>query len=116
MSITWYVILVTHSNPTLQLRVSAIMSNSPYILVLDCDMYCNDPTSARQAMCFHLDPQISTSLAFVQFPQKYHNIGKDDIYDSQLRMYFKVHKVFGQIYVRGLHNYGRVMNAFLCWY
>ncbi|XP_052208166.1 cellulose synthase A catalytic subunit 4 [UDP-forming]-like isoform X4 [Diospyros lotus] len=72
------------------LRVSAIMSNSAYILVLDCDMYCNDPTSARQAMCFHLDPEISPSLAFVQFPQKYHNIGKADIYDSQLRLYFKV--------------------------
>ncbi|KAG5560300.1 hypothetical protein RHGRI_003557 [Rhododendron griersonianum] len=45
-----------------ELRVSAMISNSPYILVLDCDMYCNDPTSARQAMCFHLDPKISPSL------------------------------------------------------
>ncbi|KAI8566404.1 hypothetical protein RHMOL_Rhmol02G0037500 [Rhododendron molle] len=67
------------------LRVSAMISNSPYILVLDCDMYCNDPTSARQAMCFHLDPKISPSLGFVQFPQKFHNISKTDVYDSQLR-------------------------------
>ncbi|GAU32472.1 hypothetical protein TSUD_64230 [Trifolium subterraneum] len=70
------------------LRVSAVMSNSPYILVLDCDMFCNDPTSARYAMCFHLDPKISSSLAFVQFPQKFHNISKNDIYDSQLRSLF----------------------------
>ncbi|KAH1087728.1 hypothetical protein GYH30_019015 [Glycine max] len=28
------------------LRASSVMSNSPYILVLDCDMFCNDPTSA----------------------------------------------------------------------
>ncbi|XP_058200563.1 cellulose synthase A catalytic subunit 8 [UDP-forming]-like isoform X2 [Rhododendron vialii] len=72
------------------LRVSAMISNSPYILVLDCDMYCNDPTSARQAMCFHLDPKISPSLGFVQFPQKFHNISKTDVYDSQLRYVFKV--------------------------
>lgn len=72
------------------LRVSGIMTNSPYILVLDCDMYCNDPTSARQAMCFHLDPAISPSLAFVQFPQKFHNINKNDIYDGQLRKVFVI--------------------------
>ncbi|XP_004505391.1 cellulose synthase-like protein G2 [Cicer arietinum] len=70
------------------LRVSAVMSNSPYILVLDCDMFCNDPTSARYAMCFHLDPKLSSSLSFVQFPQRFHNISKNDIYDSQLRSIF----------------------------
>ncbi|KAE9597201.1 putative cellulose synthase (UDP-forming) [Lupinus albus] len=70
------------------LRVSSVMSNAPYILVLDCDMFCNDPSSARYAMCFHLDPKISSSLAFVQFPQKFHNISKNDIYDSQLRSLF----------------------------
>ncbi|KAL5851931.1 hypothetical protein ACOSQ3_007049 [Xanthoceras sorbifolium] len=67
------------------LRVSGVISNSPYILGLDCDMYCNDPSSARQAMCFHLDPKISTSLAYVQFPQKFHNVGEHDIYDGHLR-------------------------------
>ncbi|KAF8388200.1 hypothetical protein HHK36_026866 [Tetracentron sinense] len=69
----------------LQIRVSGIISNSPYILVLDCDMYCNDPTSAKQAMCFHLDPKISPSLAFVQFPQMFYNVSKNDIYDGQAR-------------------------------
>ncbi|KAL1535718.1 cellulose synthase-like protein G3 [Salvia divinorum] len=68
------------------LRVSGMMSNSPYILSLDCDMYCNDPTSARQAMCFHLDPKLSRNLAFVQFPQIFHNIRRNhDIYDGALR-------------------------------
>lgn len=71
-------------------RVSGVMSNSPYILVLDCDMFSNDPTSARQAMCFHLDPKISPSLAFVQFPQKFHNASKNDLYDSQMRSLFTV--------------------------
>ncbi|PQQ07349.1 hypothetical protein Pyn_06783 [Prunus yedoensis var. nudiflora] len=70
------------------LRVSGVISNSPYILGLDCDMHCHDPSSARQAMCFHLDPKISPSLALVQFPQKFHNISNNDIYDSQLRSIF----------------------------
>lgn len=74
----------------LQLRVSAVLSNSPYILMLDCDMYCNDPTSARQAMCFHFDPQMSSSLAFVQFPQTFHDISKNDIYDSEVRSAYTV--------------------------
>ncbi|KAK1592882.1 hypothetical protein Q3G72_031904 [Acer saccharum] len=67
------------------LRVSGIISNAPYVLVLDCDMYCNDPTSARQAMCFHLDPHMSRSLAFVQYPQIFYNVSKNDIYDGQAR-------------------------------
>ncbi|KAF7807005.1 cellulose synthase-like protein G2 [Senna tora] len=64
------------------LRVSAVMSNAPYFLALDCDMFCNDPTSARKALCFHLDPKISKSLAFVQFPHKFQNITNNDIYDN----------------------------------
>ncbi|KAI7980356.1 Cellulose synthase-like protein G2 [Camellia lanceoleosa] len=72
------------------LRVSGIMSNGPYVLVLDCDMYCNDPTSARQAMCFHLDPEISRFLAFVQYPQMFYNVSKNDIYDNQSRSTYKM--------------------------
>ncbi|KAL8525078.1 hypothetical protein ACS0TY_014614 [Phlomoides rotata] len=71
------------------LRVSGIMSNAPYALVLDCDMYCNDPTSAKQAMCFHLDPQFSDSLAYAQFPQIFYNVSKNDIYDGQARSAYK---------------------------
>ncbi|KAK1430407.1 hypothetical protein QVD17_13116 [Tagetes erecta] len=72
------------------LRVSSLISNSPYILGLDCDMYCNDKNSARQAMCFHLDPKLSSSLAFVQFPQTFHNVvGKHNIYEGDLRCIFK---------------------------
>ncbi|XP_073156436.1 cellulose synthase-like protein G2 isoform X2 [Henckelia pumila] len=71
--------------PIIELRASAMISNSPYILVLDGDMYCNDPTSARQAMCFYLDSKISQNLAFVQFPQKFHNISENDILDGSIR-------------------------------
>jgi cellulose synthase/poly-beta-1,6-N-acetylglucosamine synthase-like glycosyltransferase len=72
------------------MRVSGVLSNSPYILVLDCDMYSTDASSTRQAMCFNLDPNLSSSLAFVQFPQKFHMISKNDIYDIQFRSIFTV--------------------------
>ncbi|KAL8162758.1 hypothetical protein V2J09_014247 [Rumex salicifolius] len=72
------------------LRVSSVITNAPYVLMLDCDMYSNDPTSARQAMCFHLDPEISPSLAFVQFPQKFHNLTSNDIYGSRIRTTFDI--------------------------
>ncbi|KAK6161370.1 hypothetical protein DH2020_004751 [Rehmannia glutinosa] len=66
------------------LRVSAVISNAPYFLVLDCDMYCDDPSSARQAMCFYLDPKISPEIAWVQFPQKFRDMSEHDIYDGRL--------------------------------
>ncbi|KAF5950718.1 hypothetical protein HYC85_012711 [Camellia sinensis] len=91
------------------LRVSTMISNSPYILVLDCDMYCNDSSSARQAMCFHLDPKMSPSLAFVQFPQKFHNISKNDIYNCRIRSLFTnenlYYSLIKKIYVQGLYDY-----------
>ncbi|KAK9665738.1 hypothetical protein RND81_14G132700 [Saponaria officinalis] len=72
-------------------RVSGLISNAPYILKMDCDMCSNDPSSARQAMCFHLDPKLSKSLAYVQFPQRFYNVNKaNDIYDGQIRHIFEV--------------------------
>ncbi|MQL98190.1 hypothetical protein Taro_030896 [Colocasia esculenta] len=72
------------------LRVSSLISNAPYILALDCDMYPNNTMSARQAMCFHLDPRVSPLLAFVQFPQQFHSIPKNDIYCAELREPFRI--------------------------
>ncbi|KAI3707456.1 hypothetical protein L6452_25995 [Arctium lappa] len=71
------------------LRVSGVLSNASYMLVLDCDMYCNEPASAKQAMCFHLDPKLSGSLAFVQYPQIFYNVSQKDIYDGQGRSAYK---------------------------
>ncbi|CAN6200121.1 unnamed protein product [Urochloa humidicola] len=72
------------------LRVSALVSNAPYVLVLDCDMSCNSRTSALEAMCFHLDrsPPAPANLAFVQFPQMFHNLSASDIYANDLRYVF----------------------------
>ncbi|KAK4486998.1 hypothetical protein RD792_006313 [Penstemon davidsonii] len=79
------------------LRVSAIISNAPYFLVLDCDHYCSDPTSARQAMCFYVDPEISPKLAWVQFPQNFHSISDHDIYDGRLHYYWLGFRYFSVV-------------------
>lgn len=89
-----WLVHVTLHQLWLQLRVSGLISNGPYVLAVDCDMYCNDPSSAKQAMCFFLDPETSKYIAFVQFPQMFHNLSKKDIYDNQSRTAFKVNKHF----------------------
>ncbi|KAF2543327.1 hypothetical protein F2Q68_00029994 [Brassica cretica] len=52
------------------LRVSSVMTNSPIILTLDCDMYSNNPTTPLHALCYLSDPKINSGLGFVQFPQR----------------------------------------------
>ncbi|KAK4405840.1 Cellulose synthase-like protein G3 [Sesamum angolense] len=73
----------------LRLRVSAVITNAPYFLVLDCDMYCYNPLSARLAMCFYLDTKIAPKIAWVQFPQKFHNLSEHDIYGGSLNAIYK---------------------------
>ncbi|EOA12062.1 hypothetical protein CARUB_v10007966mg, partial [Capsella rubella] len=57
-----------------QLRVSGLMTNAPYMLNVDCDMYANEADVVRQAMCVFLqDSKQSNHCAFVQFPQEFYN-------------------------------------------
>ncbi|CAN6456151.1 unnamed protein product [Victoria cruziana] len=72
------------------LRVSSVMSNAPIVLNLDCDMYSNDPAAPYKALCFLLDPGLSTNLAFVQFPQIFHGINKNDIYSNEYKRLFQI--------------------------
>ncbi|GJR37353.1 cellulose synthase-like protein G3 [Tanacetum coccineum] len=67
------------------LRVSGIMTNAPIVLVQDCDMYSNDPETPLRALCYFLDPKVDPKLAFVQFPQRYHSINKNDIYANEFK-------------------------------
>ncbi|KAL9286919.1 putative cellulose synthase (UDP-forming) [Arabidopsis thaliana] len=56
------------------LRVSGLMTNAPYTLNVDCDMYANEPDVVRQAMCVFLqNSKNSNHCAFVQFPQKFYD-------------------------------------------
>lgn len=68
----------------MQIRVSSIISNSPIILNVDCDMYSNNSESLRDALCFLMDEEEGHRIAFVQYPQNFNNITKNDLYSNAL--------------------------------
>ncbi|MFS7942056.1 putative cellulose synthase (UDP-forming) [Helianthus anomalus] len=65
------------------LRVSGLMTIGKLVLVLDCDMYSNDPETPLRALCYFMDPNADPKLGFVQFPQRFDGINKNDIYASE---------------------------------
>ncbi|KAA0048283.1 cellulose synthase-like protein E1 isoform X1 [Cucumis melo var. makuwa] len=68
------------------LRVSSRISNGQILLNVDCDMYSNNSNAIRDALCFFMDEEKGHEIAFVQFPQKFDNVTKNDIYGSTLRV------------------------------
>ena len=72
--IQWY-----YSVFVLQIRVSATMTNAPVVLTLDSNMHSNDPQTPLRALCYLLDPDMDPNLGFVQFPQTFDGINKNDI-------------------------------------
>ncbi|KAK1300693.1 Cellulose synthase A catalytic subunit 2 [UDP-forming] [Acorus calamus] len=65
------------------IRVSAIISNAPYILNVDCDHYINNSKSLREAMCFMMDPVSGNKVCYVQFPQRFDGIDRHDRYSNR---------------------------------
>ncbi|KAM7269968.1 hypothetical protein ACFE04_029182 [Oxalis oulophora] len=65
-------------------RVSGLMTNAPYMLNVDCDMYVNNPQVVLHAMCFLLGSINDKESGFVQFPQKFYDGLKDDPFGNQL--------------------------------
>lgn len=78
----------------LQIRVSSKISDSPIILTIDCDHYSNNSKSVRDALCFFMDDKQSNNIAFVQFPQSFANITKNDLYGNSTRVIYEVKKTF----------------------
>lgn len=71
-------------------RASGILSNGPYILNVDCDHYFNNSCALLEAMCFMMDPKLSRKICFVQFPQRFDGIDKDDRYANRNVVFFDV--------------------------
>ena len=70
--------------------MSSKISNGPIILNVDCDMYSNNSQSIKDALCFFLDEEKGHETGFVQYPQYYDNITKNDLYDNSLNVINKV--------------------------
>ncbi|EPS66858.1 cellulose synthase, partial [Genlisea aurea] len=72
------------------IRVSAVLTNAPYILNLDCDHYVNNSKAIREAMCFLMDPQVGLDVCYVQFPQRFDGIDRSDRYANRNTVFFDV--------------------------
>ncbi|XP_022721717.1 cellulose synthase-like protein G3 isoform X2 [Durio zibethinus] len=73
------------------LRVSTIMTNAPIFLTQDCDMYSNDPQTPLRMLCYICDPAIERTLGFVQFPQRFRGINRDDTYGCEYKHLGEIH-------------------------
>ncbi|CAL5437785.1 unnamed protein product [Camellia sinensis] len=73
--------------------LSAIMTNAPIFLILDCDMYSNDHQTPHRMLCFFSDPKLRPNLGYVQFPQIFHGLNKDDIYACEFKRLFQINPV-----------------------
>ncbi|CAM6009904.1 unnamed protein product [Sphagnum balticum] len=70
-------------------RTSAIMSNGPFILNLDCDHYFFNSLALREAMCFFLD-RGGDRICYVQFPQRFEGVDPNDRYANHNTVFFDV--------------------------
>ncbi|KAI9115532.1 hypothetical protein K1719_013201 [Acacia pycnantha] len=66
------------------IRVSSKISNGKIIMNVDCDMYSNNSKSVRDALCFFMDEEKGHEIAFVQFPQNFVGVTKNDLYGSHM--------------------------------
>uniref|UniRef100_A0A7N0TTC7 Uncharacterized protein n=1 Tax=Kalanchoe fedtschenkoi TaxID=63787 RepID=A0A7N0TTC7_KALFE len=70
-------------------RASAVLSNGPFILNLDCDHYVYNSQALREGMCFMLD-RGGDRVAYVQFPQRFEGIDPSDRYANHNNVFFDV--------------------------
>ncbi|OVA02032.1 Cellulose synthase [Macleaya cordata] len=100
-------------------RVSAVLTNAPYILNLDCDHYVNNSQAVREGMCFMMDPQVGKGVCYIQFPQRFDGIDRSDRYANRNIVFFDVNMrgldgIQGPVYVgtgcmfnrQALYGYG----------
>ncbi|XP_058208031.1 cellulose synthase A catalytic subunit 4 [UDP-forming] [Rhododendron vialii] len=85
-------------------RVSAVLTNAPFMLNLDCDHYINNSKAVREAMCFLMDPQLGKKLCYVQFPQRFDGIDLHDRYANRNVVFFDINMkgldgIQGPVYV-----------------
>lgn len=68
-------------------RASAILSNGPFILNLDCDHYFYNSLAIREGMCFMMD-RGGDRVCYIQFPQRFEGIDPSDRYANHNTVFF----------------------------
>jgi len=69
------------------------MTNAPFILNVDCDMYVHNPKIVLHALCILLDSKGEKEVAFSQCIQQFYDGLKDDPFGNQLVAVFLVSQV-----------------------
>ncbi|XP_045805954.1 cellulose synthase-like protein B4 [Trifolium pratense] len=64
-------------------RVSGLMTNAPFMLNVDCDMFVNNPKIIQHAICILVDSKNGKDVAFVQCFQQFYDGIKDDPFGNQ---------------------------------
>ncbi|KAK3423738.1 hypothetical protein EUGRSUZ_H00939 [Eucalyptus grandis] len=72
------------------IRVSAVLTNGPYLLNVDCDHYFNNSKALKEAMCFMMDPAYGKKMCYVQFPQCFDGIDLHDRYANRNIVFFDI--------------------------
>ncbi|CAO2035026.1 unnamed protein product [Urochloa humidicola] len=70
-------------------RVSAVLTNAPIMLNVDCDMFANNPQVALHAMCLLLGFDDEVHSGFAQAPQKFYGGLKDDPFGNQMEVIYE---------------------------
>ncbi|XP_062109097.1 cellulose synthase-like protein D1 [Humulus lupulus] len=68
-------------------RASAILSNGPFILNLDCDHYIFNSLAIKEGMCFMMD-RGGDRICYIQFPQRFEGIDPSDRYANHNTVFF----------------------------
>lgn len=68
-------------------RASAILSNGPFILNVDCDHYIYNSQAIREGMCFMMD-RGGDRICYIQFPQRFEGIDPSDRYANHNTVFF----------------------------
>ncbi|KAK9667788.1 hypothetical protein RND81_13G011100 [Saponaria officinalis] len=84
-------------------RASAILSNGPFILNVDCDHYIYNSQAIREGMCFMMD-RGGDRICYVQFPQRFEGIDPSDRYANHNTVFFDINMraldgIQGPVYV-----------------
>nr|XP_028955237.1 cellulose synthase-like protein E1 isoform X3 [Malus domestica] len=80
------------------IRVSSNISNGKLLLNVDCDMYSNNSMAIRDSLCFFMDEEKGHEIAYVQFPQNFENLTKNELYASL--------RVINEVEAHGVDSYG----------
>ncbi|KAK8945102.1 Cellulose synthase-like protein D2 [Platanthera zijinensis] len=70
-------------------RASAVLSNGPFMLNLDCDHYIYNSQALREGMCFMMD-RGGDRICYVQFPQRFEGIDPSDRYANHNTVFFDI--------------------------